>query len=325
MRRVLITGGAGFIGSHLCRRFLDDGAEVLCMDNLLTGRLENVEGLFGHPSFTFMHHDVTNFIHVPGALDAVLHFASPASPSDFERLPIQILKVGALGTHKALGLAREKGARFLLASTSECYGDPEVNPQPETYWGHVNPIGIRGVYDEAKRFAEAMTMAYRRYHGVETRIVRIFNTYGPHMRIDDGRMIPSFFTQALRGVDLTVFGDGLQTRSINHISDLVEGVQRLLHSSYDQPVNIGNPHEMTVLEVARLVIELAGSRSRIVHRPLPPDDPKVRRPDITVARRELGWEPRVEPVDGLRRTLAYFEKELERQPRSGAPARREGA
>ncbi len=313
MPRLLITGGAGFIGSHLCRRFLDQGAEVICMDNLLTGRLENVEALFGHESFTFMHHDVTNFIHVPGPLDAVLHFASPASPADFERLPIQILKVGALGTHKALGLAREKGARFLLASTSECYGDPEVNPQPETYWGNVNPIGIRGVYDEAKRFAEAMTMAYQRYHGMETRIVRIFNTYGPHMRIDDGRMIPTFFSQALRGEDITVFGEGRQTRSINYISDLVDGILRLLESGYDQPVNIGNPHEMTVIEVAERVVELTRSRSRIVFRPLPPDDPKVRRPDIAVARRELGWEPRVDSSEGLRRTLEYFQKELERQ------------
>jgi dTDP-glucose 4,6-dehydratase len=312
MRRVLITGGAGFIGSHLCKRFLDDGAEVVCMDNLLTGRLANIEHLFGHPKFLFVKHDVTNFIHVPGELDAVLHFASPASPADFERLPIQILKVGALGTHKALGLAKEKGARFLLASTSECYGDPEVNPQPETYWGHVNPVGIRGVYDEAKRFAEAMTMAYHRYHGMQTRIVRIFNTYGPGMRPDDGRMIPAFFTQALRGEDITVFGDGSQTRSINFISDLVEGIVRLLHSDYVLPVNIGNPNEMTVREVAERVLRITKSSSRIVSRELPPDDPKVRRPDISLAKRILGWEPQVSPDDGLARTLPYFRAEVAR-------------
>jgi dTDP-glucose 4,6-dehydratase len=314
MRRVLITGGAGFIGSHLCRRFLDDEAEVICMDNLLTGRLANIEHLFGHPRFLFVKHDVTDFIHVPGDLDAVLHFASPASPADFERLPIQILKVGALGTHKALGLAKEKGARFLLASTSECYGDPEVNPQPETYWGNVNPVGIRGVYDEAKRFAEAMTMAYHRYHGMQTRIVRIFNTYGPGMRPDDGRMIPAFFTQALRGEDITVFGDGSQTRSINFISDLVEGIVRLLHSDYVQPVNIGNPNEMTVREVAERILRITKSASRIVSRPLPPDDPKVRRPDISLAKRVLGWEPRVSPDDGLARTLPYFRAEVARTP-----------
>lgn len=312
MRRVLITGGAGFIGSHLCKRFLDDAAEVICMDNLLTGRLANIEHLFGHPKFLFVKHDVTDFIHVPGELDAVLHFASPASPADFERLPIQILKVGALGTHKALGLAKEKGARFLLASTSECYGDPEVNPQPETYWGHVNPVGIRGVYDEAKRFAEAMTMAYHRYHGMQTRIVRIFNTYGPGMRPDDGRMIPAFFTQALRGEDITVFGDGSQTRSINFISDLVEGIVRLLRSDYVLPVNIGNPNEMTVREVAERILRITKSSCRIVSRELPPDDPKVRRPDISLAKRILGWEPQVSPDDGLARTLPYFQAEVAR-------------
>jgi len=312
MRRVLITGGAGFIGSHLCRRFLDDGDQVVCMDNLLTGRLENISDLFGREGFEFVKHDVTNFIHVPGDLDAVLHFASPASPTDFEKLPIQILKVGALGTHKALGLAKEKGVRFLLASTSECYGDPEVNPQPESYWGNVNPIGIRGVYDEAKRFAEAMTMAYHRYHAVETRIVRIFNTYGPAMRPEDGRMIPTFFSQALRGEELTVFGDGSQTRSINFVSDLVEGIRRLLDSDYSDPVNIGNPHEMTVLEVAERVLRTTGSKSRIVFRELPADDPKVRRPDISLAEKLLGWKPAIDPQEGLSLTLPYFEAQVGR-------------
>ncbi len=312
MRRILITGGSGFIGSHLCRRFLDDGDEVICMDNLLTGRLQNIEDLFGRDFFTFLKQDVSEFIHVPGSLDAILHFASPASPSDFERFPIQILKVGALGTHKALGLAREKGATFLLASTSECYGDPEVNPQPETYWGNVNPIGIRGVYDEAKRFAEAMTMAYHRAHSVSTRIVRIFNTYGPAMRPDDGRAIPTFFAQALRGEDLTVYGDGSQTRSVNYVSDLVEGVCRLLDSDYALPVNIGNTQEMTVRALAERILELTGSSSRIVCRDLPPDDPKVRRPDISLAGRVLGWKPQVSPEEGLRTTLAYFEQEVSR-------------
>jgi dTDP-glucose 4,6-dehydratase len=307
---VLITGGAGFIGSHLCRRFLDDGNEVVCMDNLLTGRLENIADLSGRDGFLFVKHDVTNFIHIPGDLDVVLHFASPASPTDFEKLPIQILKVGALGTHKALGVAKDKGARFLLASTSECYGDPEVNPQPESYWGNVNPIGIRGVYDEAKRFAEAMTMAYHRYHGVETRVVRIFNTYGPAMRPDDGRMIPTFFTQALRGEDLTVFGDGSQTRSINYVSDLVEGICRLLDSDYTDPVNIGNPEEMTVVEVAERVLRTTGSRSQIVFRELPADDPKVRRPDIGLAEKVLGWSPKIAPDEGLNLTLPYFEAQL---------------
>ena len=311
MSRVLITGGAGFIGSHLCRLFLDSGSEVVCIDNLLTGRLENVEDLFGREGFSFMKHDVTNFIHVPGPLDAVLHFASPASPVDFDRLPIQIMKVGALGTHKALGLAKEKGATFLLASTSECYGDPEVNPQPETYWGNVNPIGIRGVYDEAKRFAEAMSLAYHRVHGVDTRIVRIFNTYGPGMRPDDGRMIPTFFSQALRGKDITVFGTGSQTRSICYVSDLVDGISRLLASSYVEPVNIGNSQELTVLDVAERIIRLTGSRSRIVHRELPPDDPKVRRPDLTRAREILGWEPKVTPDEGLALTHPYFVSALQ--------------
>ena len=310
MRRVLITGGAGFIGAHLCRRLLNDGVEVVCMDNLLTGRVANIADLFGRAGFLFVKHDVTDYIHVPGALDAVLHFASPASPADFERLPIEILKVGALGTHKALGVAREKGARFLLASTSECYGDPEVNPQPETYWGNVNPIGIRGVYDEAKRFAEAMTMAYHRYRGVDTRIARIFNTYGPGMRPDDGRMIPSFFVQALAGKPLTVFGDGSQTRSINYVDDLIEGLCRLLDSSVIEPVNLGNPQELTVLDVAQRILELTGSKSEVEFMDLPPDDPKVRRPDISRALKALDWQPRVSPEEGLRRTLIYFEREV---------------
>ena len=316
MARTVGTGGAGFIGSHLCRRFLDAGHEVIAVDNLLTGRLENIEDLFEREAFTFLNHDVTNFIHVAGPVDSVLHFASPASPADFERLPIQILKVGALGTHKALGLAKEKGARFLLASTSECYGDPEVNPQPESYWGNVNPIGIRGVYDEAKRFAEAMTMAYRRYHSLQTRIVRIFNTYGPGMRPDDGRMIPSFFTQALRGEDLTVFGDGSQTRSICYVDDLVDGIARLLASDYADPVNLGNPEEFTVRQVAEKILSLCeSSPSRIVNRPLPPDDPKVRRPDISLATRVLGWKPAVTPDEGLKRTLPYFAEQVVKERR----------
>jgi dTDP-glucose 4,6-dehydratase len=310
LRRILVTGGAGFIGSHLCRRLLDEGCEVLAYDNLLTGRVENVAPLLGHERFTFLHYDVTNYLHVDGSLDAILHFASPASPADFERLPIQILKVGSLGTHKALGLAKAKGARFLLASTSECYGDPEVNPQPESYWGHVNPIGIRGVYDEAKRFAEAMTMAYHRHHGVDVRIVRIFNTFGPRMQVDDGRAIPNFFRQALRGEDVTLFGDGSQTRSFCYVDDLVEGIWRLLRSDYVGPVNIGNPQEMSLRQMAETIVELCHSKSRIVSRPLPPDDPKVRRPDITLARRVLGWEPRVPVPDGLERTRDYFVSEL---------------
>ncbi len=309
MRRILITGGAGFIGSHLCRRFLDDGAEVICMDNLLTGRLSNVEDLFHRDHFTFIKHDVTSYIHVPGELHAVLHFASPASPADFERLPIQILKVGALGTHHTLGLAKEKSATLLLASTSECYGDPEVNPQPESYWGNVNPIGIRGVYDEAKRFAEAMTMAYHRYHGLDTRIARIFNTYGPGMRPDDGRMIPTFFMQALQSENLTVFGDGSQTRSLCFVSDLVEGIVRLLESECSEPVNVGNPRELSVLEVAQKILTLVGSSSEVVFRELPPDDPKVRRPDIRLAQELLGWSPVVSPEEGLELTHPYFQAE----------------
>jgi len=313
LHRVLVTGGAGFIGSHLCRRLLDEGCEVLVFDNLLTGRMDNIEPLLGHPAFSFEHYDVTNYLYVSGELDAILHFASPASPKDFERLPIQILKVGSLGTHKALGLAKAKRARFLLASTSECYGDPEVNPQPETYWGRVNPIGIRGVYDEAKRFAEAMTMAYHRHHGVDVRIVRIFNTFGPRMQIDDGRAIPNFFSQAIRGEPLTVYGEGSQTRSFCYVDDLVEGIWRLLNAHYIGPVNIGNPNEMTLLEMARRIIEITGSKSEIEFQPLPPDDPKVRRPDITLARRVLdNWEPKVSIAEGLKLTRDYFVDALAR-------------
>ncbi|MEW6072317.1 MAG: UDP-glucuronic acid decarboxylase family protein [Planctomycetota bacterium] len=304
--RVLVTGGAGFLGSHLCDRFLAEGYEVICMDNLITGDLRNVEHLFARPAFHFHHQDVTEFIHVPGRLDAVLHFASPASPIDYLELPIQTLKVGSLGTHKALGLAHAKGARFLLASTSECYGDPLVHPQTEEYWGNVNPVGPRGVYDEAKRFAEAMTMAYHRYHDVDTRIVRIFNTYGPRMRINDGRALPAFMAQALRGEPLTVFGDGSQTRSFCYVDDLVEGIWRLLHSNEVMPVNIGNPRELSILEFARRVLEVTGASSPIEFRPLPQDDPKVRQPDIAKARRVLGWEPRVDLEEGLRATVGYF-------------------
>jgi len=310
IQRVLVTGGAGFIGSHLCERLLATGCEVICFDNLLTGRIANIEPLLGHPHFSFENYDVTNYLFVNGPLHAVLHFASPASPADFERLPIQILKVGSLGTHKALGLAKEKCARFLLASTSECYGDPEVNPQPETYWGNVNPIGIRGVYDEAKRFSEAMTMAYHRHHGVDVRIVRIFNTFGPRMQLADGRAIPNFMSQALRGEALTIFGDGSQTRSFCYVDDLVDGILRLLHSDYVGPVNIGNPREMSLLEMAQSILEVTGSSSSIERRPLPPDDPKVRRPDISLAQRLLDWEPQVPVEEGLRRTCAYFRKAL---------------
>jgi dTDP-glucose 4,6-dehydratase len=311
-RRALITGGAGFLGSHLCDRFLAEGWEVVCMDNLITGDLRNIEHLAGRSDFRFMHQDVTEFIHVSGPLDAILHFASPASPIDYLELPIQTLKVGSLGTHKALGLARAKNARFLLASTSECYGDPLVHPQREDYWGNVNPVGPRGVYDEAKRFAEAMTMAYQRFHQLETRIVRIFNTYGPRMRLNDGRALPAFMSQALRGEPITVFGDGSQTRSFCYCDDLVDGIWRLLHSNEPLPTNIGNPHEMTILEFARKVRELTGSKSEIVHKPLPVDDPKVRQPDITKARGVLQWEPKVPLEVGLARTLAYFQQRIAR-------------
>jgi len=308
--RVLITGGAGFLGSHLCDRFLAEGYEVLCMDNLVTGDLRNVEHLFSDAAFHFHHQDVTEYIHVAGRLDVVMHFASPASPIDYLELPIQTLKVGSLGTHKALGLAHAKRARFLLASTSECYGDPLVHPQKEDYWGNVNPVGPRGVYDEAKRFAEAMTMAYCRYHRVETRIVRIFNTYGPRMRLNDGRALPAFMSQALRGEDITVFGDGRQTRSFCFVDDLIEGIWRLLHSDEAMPTNIGNPAEMTILQFAEKVRELTGSTSNIVFRELPIDDPKIRQPDITRARTLLDWEPRVDLDTGLRRTLEYFRERI---------------
>jgi len=303
---VLITGGAGFLGSHLSDRFLAEGYEVICMDNLLTGSLTNIEHLTTDKRFHFVHQDVTEFIHVPGRLDAVLHFASPASPIDYLEYPIQTLKVGSLGTHKALGLAHAKGARFLLASTSECYGDPLVHPQHEDYWGNVNPVGPRGVYDEAKRFAEAMVMGYHRYHGLQSRIVRIFNTYGPRMRLNDGRALPAFMGQALRGEPLTVFGDGSQTRSFCFVSDLVEGIFRLLNSEEPLPTNIGNPSEMTILEFAQKVVKLVGTGSEISFRDLPEDDPKVRQPDITKARTLLGWEPKVLLDDGLAVTLDYF-------------------
>ncbi len=313
-RRVLITGGAGFLGSHLCERFLAERYEVICMDNLLTGDLRNIEHLMGRADFHFQHQDVTEFLHVAGPLDVVLHFASPASPRDYLEFPIQTLKVGSLGTHKALGLARAKGARFLLASTSECYGDPLVHPQREDYWGNVNPVGPRGVYDEAKRFAEAMTMAYHRFHRVETRIVRIFNTYGPRMRLNDGRALPAFMSQALRGENVTVYGDGTQTRSFCFVDDLVEGIYRLLQSKETLPVNIGNPREMTILDFANAVISLCGSRSKIVFEPLPVDDPKVRQPDIAKARALLDWEPKVELSVGLERTMAYFRRRLDLVP-----------
>lgn len=308
--RVLITGGAGFLGSHLCDRFLAEGHTVIAMDNLITGKTANIEHLAGRENFLFINHDVTNYIYVEGALDAVLHFASPASPIDYLELPIQTLKVGALGTHKALGLAKAKGARFLLASTSEVYGDPLVHPQPEEYWGNVNPIGPRGVYDEAKRFAEAMTMAYQRYHNVDTRIVRIFNTYGPRMRLHDGRVVPNFIAQALRGEPLTVYGDGSRTRSFCYVQDLVEGIYRLLLSDELEPVNIGNPAEMSIADFARKVIELTNSSSPIDY--ITPtdsriqDDPKVRQPDISKAQRVLGWEPKISLETGLSQTIDYF-------------------
>ena len=307
--RVLITGGAGFIGSHLCDLFLAEGCEVICMDNLLTGREENIAAHFGNPRFRFVRCDVTEYLEVDGDLDYILHFASPASPADFEKLGIRILKVGALGTHKTLGLARAKGARFLLASTSEVYGDPLVHPQSEEYRGNVNCIGIRGVYDEAKRFAESMAMAYNRTHGIDVRIVRIFNTYGERMRRNDGRAVPNFITQALAGEDVTVLGDGSQTRGIQHVSDLVAGIRALMRSEVATPVNIGNPEEMTMRELAGKIIELAGSGSRIVFRPLREDDPKIRRPDISKARALLNWEPKVGPDEGLRRTIEWFRKE----------------
>src|SRR5512136_905305 len=310
MERTLITGGAGFLGSHLCDYLIEKGHEVICIDNLSTGNMENISHLLGNKRFSFIQYDVTNYLHVDGELHNILHFASPASPIDYLRMPIQTLKVGSLGTHKALGLALSKKARFLLASTSECYGDPLVHPQTEDYWGNVNPVGPRGVYDEAKRFAESMTMAYHRYHGIQTRIVRIFNTYGPRMRLEDGRALPAFMGQGLRGEDLTVFGDGTQTRSFCYVDDLVEGICRLLSSGEVYPVNLGNPDEITLLELAHRILGVTGSRSRIVYRPLPEDDPKVRRPDIVKAKRLLGWEPRVSLDEGLQRVLPYFRNKV---------------
>ncbi len=309
LERTLITGGAGFLGSHLCDYFISKGHYVICMDNLLTGNIDNIAHLFGNDKFTFIKHDVTNFIYVEGKVDNILHFASPASPIDYLKLPIQTLKVGSLGTHKTLGLAKEKRARFLLASTSECYGDPLEHPQSEDYWGNVNPVGPRGVYDEAKRFAEALTMAYHRYHGMDTRIVRIFNTYGSRMRVDDGRALPTFMVQALKGEDMTVFGDGSQTRSFCYVDDLVEGIYRLLYSDYVNPVNIGNPGEITILEFARKLIDTCKSKSKIVFSDLPEDDPKVRRPDIARAKRLLGWEPKIQLEEGLKLVLEYFKGE----------------
>jgi dTDP-glucose 4,6-dehydratase len=314
MTRVVVTGGAGFLGSHLCQRLLDDGCEVIALDNFLTGRPANVEHLLQHDGFHLIKADVTAYVHVPGPVDQVLHFASPASPIDYLLLPIETLKVGSIGTLHALGLAKEKGARFVLASTSETYGDPQVHPQPETYWGHVNPVGPRGVYDEAKRYAEALTMAYRRTHDVDTGILRIFNTHGPRMRPNDGRAIPAFASQALRGQPITVAGDGSQTRSIQYVDDLVEGVMRLLRSDLPGPVNIGNPHEVSMLHLAETVRRLVGADSEIVFIPRPTDDPTVRQPDITLARRELGWEPQVPFEDGLARTIDYFRSHPELLP-----------
>jgi dTDP-glucose 4,6-dehydratase len=306
--RVVITGGAGFIGSHLCERYLRDGHAVVCVDNFITGRLENIQPLLGHPAFELIQHDVSQPLQVPGPVDLVLHFASPASPVDYLKYPIQTLKVGSLGTHNTLGLAKAKGAAYLLASTSEVYGDPEEHPQRESYWGHVNPIGLRGVYDEAKRFAEAMTMAYHRTHGLKTHIARIFNTYGPRMRLDDGRALPNFMGQALRKEPLTIYGDGTQTRSFCYIDDLVEGIVRLARTGYPEPVNLGNPNEVTIRQFAEEILQLSGSTSGLVFQPLPQDDPRVRRPDITRAKELLGWSPQVERQEGLRRTLEYFRR-----------------
>jgi dTDP-glucose 4,6-dehydratase len=318
-KKVLITGAAGFLGSHLCDRFIREGYQVIGMDNLITGDLKNIEHLFKLQQFEFYHHDVTKFIHVPGQLDYILHFASPASPIDYLKIPIQTLKVGAMGTHNCLGLAKAKNARMLVASTSEVYGDPLVHPQKEEYWGNVNPVGPRGVYDEAKRYMESITMAYHTFHGVDTRIVRIFNTYGPRMRLNDGRALPAFIGQALRGEDLTVFGDGSQTRSFCYVDDLIEGIYRLLLSDYHLPVNIGNPNEISLLEFAHEILELTGNKVKIVHKPLPLDDPKQRQPDIARAKTLLGWEPRINRGEGLKFTYDYFrslsEEEWNKQPK----------
>ena len=310
MKKVLVTGGAGFLGSHLCDRFILEGYHVIAMDNLITGNIKNIEHLFKHPHFEYYHHDVSKFVHVPGELDYILHFASPASPIDYLKMPIQTLKVGSLGTHNLLGLAKEKNARMLIASTSEVYGDPLVHPQNEEYWGNVNPIGPRGVYDEAKRFQEAITMAYHNFHGLQTRIIRIFNTYGPRMRLDDGRALPAFMSQALKKEDITVFGDGSQTRSFCYVSDLVEGIYRLLLSDYHLPVNIGNPNEISLLDFAKEIQLLSNSESKIIFEPLPQDDPKQRKPDITRAQTILGWNPLVDRKEGLKITFDYFKKEL---------------
>ena len=309
-KRVLITGGAGFLGSHLCDRFLKEGFHVIAMDNLITGNLENIEHLFKEKDFEFYHHDVSKFVFVPGQLDYILHFASPASPIDYLKIPIQTLKVGSLGTHNLLGLAKVKGARMLIASTSEVYGDPEIHPQVEEYWGNVNPVGPRGCYDEAKRFQEAITMAYHMHHGLETRIIRIFNTYGPRMRLDDGRVLPAFLGQALRGEPLSIFGDGSQTRSFCYVDDLVEGIYRLLMSDYPMPVNIGNPSEITIKEFAEEISKLAGVELNIKYQPLPENDPQRRRPDITKAKEILGWEPKVDRAEGLRRTYEFFKDKV---------------
>ena len=307
MPRILITGGAGFLGSHLCDRFIKEGYQVIAMDNLLTGNIDNIANLFPLPEFEYYHYDITKFVHVPGHLDYILHFASPASPIDYLKMPIQTLKVGALGTHNLLGLAKEKKARILVASTSEVYGDSLIHPQPEEYWGNVNPVGPRGVYDEAKRFLEAITMAYHNYHGLETRMIRIFNTYGSRMRTDDGRVLPAFFSQAMRGEGLTIFGDGSQSRSFCYVDDLVEGIYRLLLSDYHLPMNIGNPDEISIMDFANEVLALVGNpKARIIHKELPEDDPKIRQPDITKARAILGWEPKVDRAEGMRRTYEYF-------------------
>jgi dTDP-glucose 4,6-dehydratase len=313
--RTVITGGAGFIGSHLCERFLSLGHVVICVDNLITGSLGNVEQLRGHDHFVFIRHDISHPLEIDGPIDNILHFASPASPVDYLQFPIQTLKVGSLGTHNSLGLAKAKDARFLLASTSEIYGDPEQHPQREDYWGHVNSIGIRGCYDEAKRFAEAIVMAYHRAHAVDTKIVRIFNTFGPRMRLDDGRVLPNFMGQALRGEPLTIYGDGSQTRSFCYVDDLVAGIEKLLFTDFHQPVNLGNPSEITILEFAQEILALVGGKSTIVNKPLPQDDPKVRQPDITRARSLLGWEPKINRHEGLKRTLAYFQQKVAAQAR----------